>query len=53
MRRIPHATFATLAAGALLLGGLATATAQAAPARAKSLYAPSALVLASHAARTR
>ncbi|CAM5641386.1 subtilase-type protease inhibitor [Streptomyces californicus] len=45
MRRIPHATFATLAAGALLLGGLAAATAQAAPARAKSLYAPSALVL--------
>ncbi|MFH9609480.1 subtilase-type protease inhibitor [Streptomyces sp. NPDC017448] len=45
MRRNLHTTFATLTAGALLLGGLATASAQAAPAEADSLYAPSALVL--------
>lgn len=45
MRRNPHAIFATITASTLLLGGFATATAQAAPARAESLYAPSALVL--------
>ncbi|WP_097871834.1 subtilase-type protease inhibitor [Streptomyces sp. rh34] len=45
MRRNPHAIFATITASALLLGGFATATAQAAPAGAESLYAPSALVL--------
>ncbi|MET8660076.1 subtilase-type protease inhibitor [Streptomyces griseus] len=45
MRRNPHAAFATVTATALLLGGFATATAQAAPAGARSLYAPSALVL--------
>lgn len=45
MRRNPQAIFATVTAGTLLLTGLATATAQAAPAGAESLYAPSALVL--------
>ncbi|MFJ4963962.1 Kexstatin-1 precursor [Streptomyces sp. ADI96-02] len=47
MHRNTHAIFTTLTAGALLLGGLATATASAhaAPAKPQSLYAPSALVL--------
>lgn len=45
MRRNRHAIFATIMASTLLLGGFATATAQAAPAKAESLYAPSALVL--------
>lgn len=45
MRRNPHAIFATVMAGTLLLGGFATATAQAAPTGAESLYEPSALVL--------
>jgi hypothetical protein len=45
MRPNPHAVFATVTAGALLFGGFATATAQAVPAKAESLYAPSALVL--------
>ncbi|WP_435239734.1 subtilase-type protease inhibitor [Streptomyces sp. YPW6] len=45
MRRNPHTIFATITASTLLLGGFATATAQAAPAKTESLYAPSALVL--------
>ncbi|MEV1048078.1 subtilase-type protease inhibitor [Streptomyces sp. NPDC049916] len=45
MRPNRHAIFATVTASTLLLGGLATATAHAAPTRAQSLYAPSALVL--------
>src|SRR6478752_3276157 len=45
MRRNSHAVFATITASTLLFGGFATATAQAAPAKAESLYAPSALVL--------
>lgn len=45
MRRNSHAIFVTFTVSALLFGGFATATAQAAPAKAESLYAPSALVL--------
>ncbi|MER7699791.1 subtilase-type protease inhibitor [Streptomyces sp. NPDC096095] len=45
MRRNPHAIFATVTAATLLLGGFTAATAQAAPAKEESLYAPSALVL--------
>ncbi|MDQ0988486.1 subtilase-type protease inhibitor [Streptomyces sp. V2I9] len=45
MRRNLHAILATFTASTLLVGGLAAATAQAAPAKEKSLYAPSALVL--------
>lgn len=45
MLRNSHAIFATITASTLLFGGFATATAQAAPAKAESLYAPSALVL--------
>ncbi|MFJ2027417.1 subtilase-type protease inhibitor [Streptomyces sp. NPDC087897] len=45
MRRNLHAILATFTASTLLVGGLAAATAQAAPAKGKSLYAPSALVL--------
>ncbi|WP_411080080.1 subtilase-type protease inhibitor [Streptomyces sp. cmx-18-6] len=44
MRHNRYAIFSTIAASTLVLGGLAT-TAQAAPAKAESLYAPSALVL--------
>ncbi|MFE5999421.1 subtilase-type protease inhibitor [Streptomyces sp. NPDC056454] len=45
MRHNRHAIFATVAASALVLGGVAATSAHAAPARAQSLYAPSALVL--------
>ncbi|WP_329216411.1 subtilase-type protease inhibitor [Streptomyces microflavus] len=45
MRHNRHAIFATIAASTLVLGGLAATSAHAAPAKAESLYAPSALVL--------
>lgn len=45
MRHNRHAIFATVAASALVFGGLAATSAHAAPAKAESLYAPSALVL--------
>ncbi|MFJ9637694.1 subtilase-type protease inhibitor [Streptomyces sp. NPDC101178] len=45
MRHNRHAIFATAAASALVFGGLAATSAHAAPAKAESLYAPSALVL--------
>ncbi|MFU0442250.1 subtilase-type protease inhibitor [Streptomyces sp. BG2AG] len=45
MRHNRHAIFATVAAGALALSGLAATSAHAAPAKPASLYAPSALVL--------
>lgn len=45
MRHNRHAIFATIAASTLVFGGLAATSAHAAPAKAKSLYAPSALVL--------
>ncbi|WP_103511910.1 subtilase-type protease inhibitor [Streptomyces sp. SM13] len=45
MRRNPHAIFAAITASTLLLGGFAATAAQAAPVKAESLYAPSALVL--------
>lgn len=45
MRHNRHAIFATIAASTLVFGGLAAASAHAAPATAESLYAPSALVL--------
>ncbi|MGW5293311.1 subtilase-type protease inhibitor [Streptomyces bacillaris] len=45
MRHNHHAIFATVAAGALALSGLAATSAHAAPAKPASLYAPSALVL--------
>ncbi|MFE2295113.1 subtilase-type protease inhibitor [Streptomyces sp. NPDC059452] len=45
MRHNRHAIFATIAASALAFGGLAATSAHAAPAKAASLYAPSALVL--------
>ncbi|MFD5904862.1 subtilase-type protease inhibitor [Streptomyces microflavus] len=45
MRHNRHAIFATIAASTLVFGGLAATSAHAAPAKAESLYAPSALVL--------
>lgn len=45
MRHNRHAIFATIAASTLVFGGLAATSAHAAPAKAQSLYAPSALVL--------
>ncbi|QQZ57792.1 subtilase-type protease inhibitor [Streptomyces microflavus] len=45
MRHNRHAIFAIIAASTLVFGGLAATSAHAAPAKAESLYAPSALVL--------
>ncbi|MEU0162598.1 subtilase-type protease inhibitor [Streptomyces sp. NPDC006261] len=45
MRPNRHAIFATIAASTLVFGGLAATSAHAVPAKAESLYAPSALVL--------
>ncbi|MEW2071360.1 subtilase-type protease inhibitor [Streptomyces sp. NPDC007346] len=45
MRHNRHAILATIAASTLVFGALAATSAHAAPAKAESLYAPSALVL--------